>query len=177
MDNLHNKPITSYDRLWKRMNIQEETGCEGYEIIFPEDREASGFDSQNMFNSVRKLSEADQKKVHLTMQWINSFDGLHPVLIGDYARANYSNHLVDLKPMAEFVIDNYLSFANFVKEEFKKKNIEVNFLREYFEIEKYGCMVYSRELTPEFRESRTDAEFVKVFGHSVAISPSILYTK
>ena len=117
--------MTTYDKVMKRMQIMEETDLEFYEIILDSDREPDVFDSKNLYDSIQKLSIADQKKIQLGMQWLGSFDGFNPVLIGDFAKAFYAIEPLELPTIAEYVLDSNFEklIRNVKKESFKKKNV------------------------------------------------------
>lgn len=163
--------MITYDRVTKRMQIIEETGLEHYEILLDSDREQEAFDSKNLYDSIQKLSVADQKKIQLGMQWLGSFDGFNPVLIGDFAKAFYTTEPVELPTIAEYVLDSRFEklIRSVEKESFKSKNVAVSFLDSGIEVLDYGCRIFNRDANRKFEDSVLNAEYKKVFGFAVKV--------
>ena len=155
------------ERILLKDRLMQETGMEHYEIILDSDREPDAFDSKNLYNSIQKLSVADQKKIQLGMQWLGSFDGFNPVLIGDFAKAFYATEPIELHPIAEYVLDS--NYSKLIRNAEKNK-FKITLLNSGIEIPDYGCRIYNRDSRPEFEKIVTIAKYHKVFGYAVKIS-------
>src|SRR5436309_11798631 len=75
----------------KRLQIQAQNpGLQWYEILLDEDLEPSAFDSPAFYQALNKLSVLDQKRILHGNKFLNAFDGIDAVIIGEFARAAFS---------------------------------------------------------------------------------------
>src|ERR1043165_4733618 len=103
-----------FERIAKRQQLKERLNIESYEVLLDEDRDHHSFASPFFHESLQTLSIEDQKKVQLGTQWINSFQSIHPVLVGNFARAFHANKKMELYLPIEFTLrHNYIELARY----------------------------------------------------------------
>ncbi|HET9135866.1 MAG TPA: hypothetical protein VFO76_04455 [Candidatus Kapabacteria bacterium] len=127
----------SFERSGKRQYYKEKLNIELYQVLLDEDREQSAFASSVFYQSLQTLSIEEQKKVQLGTQWINSFETIHPVLTGRFAKAFHAKELMDLYLPIEFSIRHkYAELAHLAQ-----KGFGAIVSKNSFEIKEFGLRV------------------------------------
>jgi hypothetical protein len=134
----------SFERIAKRQQLKEQLNIELYQVLLDEDRGHSAFASSVFHQSLQTLSIEDQQKVQLGTQWINSFETIHPVLTGRFAKAFHATQPMDLYLPIEYSLRHkYAELAHVAQRQFGA-TVSKNF----FEIKEFGLRVLHEPNSP-----------------------------
>jgi len=162
----------------KRLQIQAQNpGLDWHEILLEEDLEPSAFDSPAFYQVLNKLSVLDQKRILHGNKFLNAFDGIDAVIIGEFARAAFSPESpLSLPNQISYVMPfKFNRFVQFVKSpENLTKGINVVLAPDghSFKIESLGCIVIDGKSSPGMEDVMNTATYQRLFNNKVLVSPN-----